>query len=497
MWHLDRTMRRLSLSLTVALLLVPGLARAAGFYLTDVGTRGMARGGAFIAAPDSLLAVHYNPAGLSELKGFQFAADLQLVNLSMRYERKCPCLPATNPNAAAADAELQAIFDKNPAEANTVLAIPYLSVGYGLPFLDLTIALAAWGPTSGRHNWGELPSAAAPSFIDASKREVTRYSGLEMRTLEANFGLGIGLRPLPDLVPGLRLGGTLLGYQSGNRQTVSIFANVAVPAAESPERDVPAVLDFLLPFGLNWQLGASYEIIPGLTLGTSYRGKRSFTTDGTLTAELPASLQGIASVQGQNIEVSLATAPIWRTGLEYRLPGIARVEGAFVWEGWSAHNQVTITSKDIIIVVNGMNVPLPPIPVPREWKDSWSLRLGGELNLLEPFLGVQAGYYYEPSAIPEERMDASRVDASKHGFSLGLNTTFFGATLSIGGQYVLLSSVQVTNGVRTQIAPFVDTAGNVVNPELITVVNNGNYSGHYFIGSASLTFALDPLLGLL
>lgn len=490
-------MRGLPLLLTTAMLLAPTSARASGFYLADVGTRGMARAGAFVAAPDSLLAVHYNPAALSLLKGLQFTADLQLVNLDMRYERKCPCLPSSNPNAAAEDAALEEIFDKNPAEANTVLAIPYLSVGYGLPFLDLTIALAAWGPTSGRHNWGELPNAAAPSFLDASRREVTRYSGLEMRTLEANFGLGFGLRPLPDLVPGLRLGASILGYQSGNRQTLSIFANVAVPGAESPDRDVPAVLDFLMPFGLNWQLGASYEIIPGLTLGTSYRGKRSFTTDGTLTADLPASLQGVASVEGNNIEVSLATAPIWRAGLEYRLPGVARVEGAFVWEGWSAHNQVTITSKDIAIVVNGMSVPLPPIPVPREWQDSWSLRLGGELNLLEPLLGVQAGYYFEPTAVPQERMDPSRVDLDKHGFSLGLSTTFFGATLSVSGQYVILSGVEVRNGVRTQIAPFVDAAGNTVNPEVITVVNNGNYSGQYFIGSASLSFALDPLLGAL
>lgn len=491
-------MRGLPLLLTTtAVLLAPAGARASGFYLADVGTRGMARAGAFVAAPDSLLALHYNPAGLSLLKGLQFTADLQLVNLNMDFQRKCPCTPAGAPNAATIDAELEANFDKNPAQANTVLAIPFLAVGYGLPFLDLTIALGAWGPTSGRHNWGELPGPTAPSFVDASRREVTRYSGLEMRTLEANFALGFGMRPLADLVPGLRIGGALMGYQSGNRQTVSIFANSTLASAEDPNFDVPAVLEFLEPFALNWQLGASYEIIPGLTLGTSYRGKRSFTAEGTLTADLPTSLQGIASVNGNNIEVSLATAPIWRAGLEYKLPGIMRVEGAFVWEGWSAHDQVVITAKDISITLNGESVPLPPIAVPREWKDSWSLRLGGELNLLEPFLGVQAGYYFEPTAIAPERVDPSRVDLDKHGFSLGLSTTFFGATLTVGGQYVVLSGIEVRNGVRTQIAPFVDTAGNVINPEVITVVNNGNYSGQYFIGSASLSFALDPLLGVL
>src|SRR6185503_10934914 len=38
-------------------------AEAGGFYLGDIGARGMARGGAFVAAPDDLLAIHYNTAG--------------------------------------------------------------------------------------------------------------------------------------------------------------------------------------------------------------------------------------------------------------------------------------------------------------------------------------------------------------------------------------------------------------------------------------------------
>ena len=39
-------------------------ADAAGYYMSDVGTRGMSRAGAFIAGVDDLSAQYYNPAAL-------------------------------------------------------------------------------------------------------------------------------------------------------------------------------------------------------------------------------------------------------------------------------------------------------------------------------------------------------------------------------------------------------------------------------------------------
>src|SRR5206468_3659136 len=60
-----------ALAVTFAMITAAGTAQASGLYVGDIGTRGMARAGAFIASPDSLLALHYNPAGLALLSGFQ------------------------------------------------------------------------------------------------------------------------------------------------------------------------------------------------------------------------------------------------------------------------------------------------------------------------------------------------------------------------------------------------------------------------------------------
>src|SRR5262245_58757914 len=127
----------LLLAPTAALLVVLGAGRAeaGAFYIADVGTKGLARGGAYIAAPDSLLAIHYNPAGLSLLSGLHLEADLSLIDLDFTFQRHCPCIdPTLNASdAPALDAALEAEFQNHPSHTSSLHRIPYLAVGYGFP----------------------------------------------------------------------------------------------------------------------------------------------------------------------------------------------------------------------------------------------------------------------------------------------------------------------------------------------------------------------------
>lgn len=483
-----------SLSLLASAALVASEAHAAGFYLGDIGTRGMARGGAFVASPDSLLALHYNPAGLAKLRGFHAEGSLSFVGMEQSFLRRCPCV-IDNPNAAELDAALEARYD-TPVNSNTSLEIPFVGVGYGLDWLDTTIAIGAWGPNSGRHDYGELPDPRQPDFASVADTMPNRYSGITMRTIEANFALGAGFRPFKGIkwAEGLTVGLVLMGYQSGNNQTVHLWPNtdLILLSPEDASADIPVVFKFNQAFDFNWGLGVSYEVIPGLSIGSSFRAKRTIDTGGTIDVSLPRRLLNpggdpIAVVQGNEVQVRLATAPIVRTGIEYVMPKVFRAEASFVWEGWSAQDQIEIDASQIQIDILGMPQELGQIIAPRGWQDTWSLRVGGELNLWEPWIGLQAGYWYEPSGIPEERVDPSRVDFDKHGATFGLSTTMYGTTLALGFQYVKLASTQVRTSQQIQIAPL-DGA-----QELLTNVGNGDYRSQYFVGSVSLAFSLDAL----
>ena len=84
MTDLSRPLPRLVV--TLASVLVLGDAHGAGFYLPDIGTRAMGRGGAFVARADDLTAAWYNPAGLA-LPGTRFAAEGALVRKAIVFQR--------------------------------------------------------------------------------------------------------------------------------------------------------------------------------------------------------------------------------------------------------------------------------------------------------------------------------------------------------------------------------------------------------------------------
>lgn len=471
--------------------LTAGEANAGGYYIGDIGTRGLSRAGAYIAAPDSLLALHYNPASLSLLSGLHAEVDLSIVALDFTFQRSCPCVDPSLANATELDAALSASFQNRESSTNSPLAIPYLAVGYGLPIYDLTIGFAIWGPNSGNYDFGTLPAPSSRAFNDAAKAAPHRYTALEVDTLEVNYALGFGLQP----IEGLRLGGSVIMYQNANDQKLHLWLNSATFATtpEDTNFDVPLTLSFRRNFALNWQLGASWEPVPGLSIGGSFRGKRSIRADGTLDIQLPEFLTSLGSVSGNAIEIEINTPPITKLGVEYAIPKLFKAELAFVYEYWSVYDRIVVRPKDVKVTLQSTEQMLGVIILDRGWENTYSIRLGGELNLFEPWLGVRAGWFYEPTAIPADRLDVSRLDLDKQGFALGLSTTFSGFSLEIAAMYVLMSTAEVSDSKVKLTGPLEPEFGSHTYD---TTIGNGKYSASYLIGSASLSFALDPLLGL-
>ena len=70
-------------ALFAGLLATAPTAEAAGYYMSDVGTRGMSRAGAFIAGADDLSAQYYNPAALIRLRRPQLYVSYSQVRQPM------------------------------------------------------------------------------------------------------------------------------------------------------------------------------------------------------------------------------------------------------------------------------------------------------------------------------------------------------------------------------------------------------------------------------
>ena len=464
----------------------PAPVRAAGFYLGDVGAEAQARGGAFVAAPASVLAVHYNPAGLSLLDGLHVAVDVSVVDLEASFRRRCPCVdpgfgdPATR---RAVEAQLEGVFADNQASTRTPLVVPFLGAAYG--FGPVSVALAVYGPTSGRFDYGGLGPASDPRFVERARRKVTRYNALEAPNLELNYALGLAFEPQP----GLRVGVGYYLHQTGARQSLHLFADTAfADGPEDPSWDVPVLLDFLSDPALNWGLGVSWDVpwVKGLTVGASYRAERSVEARGTITVDLPADLVGVATVEGDAVDVRLSIAPLARLGVQYRQPGRFSIEAAAVWEGWSVNDRILLRPEGIGFRIGDLEpVGLDEIVSERNWRDTASVRLGGSLELWQPWLTLQGGWFFEPSAVPRRWLDPSRIDLDKHGFALGAGAEWRGVKVQLAATYVTMQGVTVEDSRARNAAPL------GFAPELRTTVGNGDYAGQALIGTLGLGFSLD------
>ncbi|MEO8326685.1 MAG: outer membrane protein transport protein, partial [Nitrospirota bacterium] len=66
--------------------LIPQTVRAEAFRILDHSASATGQGAAFTAQADDASALHYNPAGMTQLKGIQFYAGTLLIGGTVRFK---------------------------------------------------------------------------------------------------------------------------------------------------------------------------------------------------------------------------------------------------------------------------------------------------------------------------------------------------------------------------------------------------------------------------
>jgi long-subunit fatty acid transport protein len=109
------------------------------------------------------------------------------------------------------------------------------------------------------------------------------------------------------------------------------------------------------------------------------------------------------------------------------------------------------------------------------FQDSWSLRLGGQVEATD-WLGLRAGGHYETSAIPAATQGVQLVDGEKWGVSLGATATVGKrVAIDVSAAEVFLSDKTIEGSELRQQALVVDL-GN--SPELTSRVDEGKVIGN-------------------
>jgi len=446
-------MPRVRLGVFLGFVLASTSALAGGFEFPDFGAQSVGRAGAFAAKADDLSALAINPAGLANQKGVNLFYSHNITRVGLDYTRAPATIYQTNP-----------IYPNDPSK-DTATSIPFSTVSNDKPWfplgaflgasydfgLDLfTFGLGVWGPSATGHTrFGLVPEVAAleegvPQPNGAKYMMIERDMLILYYTLSAafrlpnhRFGVGIDLQwvDMPRLKYDMMVDGTETSKVYPVRSSWDTLARV----------DAADRFNFSTIIGVwarPWdflELGLSARPLPIWmkatgTVDVDLYGSAFQNADGSYwdDSEWGLSDDGTGTGSSKTRAAVEFTLPPWvRFGARY-IHGdpddeTFDVELDFVYEFWSTFDEINVDMATKMNVEKNLGkiVALGPINIQKQFKDTWSLRLGGDWQAWHEILWVRAGAFYESGASPEKYTSVDFEAFDRVGGSVGLSWQFY------------------------------------------------------------------------
>jgi long-chain fatty acid transport protein len=481
--------------------LVSLTTRAGGLEVPDLGTRALGRGTAFAARADDLSAFYYNPAGLSKQDGINVLLGVNLININSGYTRYGSggcwvdtvgggfvgnCETTAEQMAVAgdyagslliADPSLDHGVDPSGTSFGSVSsskslgALPMIVVGWGnvAHVKGLALALGLLTPSS----------FGAPSY---SKTGAQRYALIDANLLVIYPGVGVSYSPNRYL----RVGAVFLSGFGRIRQSQAIRP-LPIPRDlyfnEDPGGDAILKVDATDPFIPTGIVGVMSQPLDWLELGVTVKLPAFVNATGDVKYTAPTGeMQTSHLVDGHKNDVTLSEMfPLTlRAGARY-VHRRFDVEADFVWEQWSRLQSFEVDMVDTWLN-NGMSdMEMPDSKVPKNFRDTYSLRLGSDVELWPENIAVRVGAFFQSSAYPSN-LETFNIDFPfdrQFGLSGGVtwhvrvrNKNYF--DIHAGYEHVFQPDIVVKRGVvQQQGLPAQNPDGE--NVPIGNVVNGGKY----------------------
>jgi len=491
-------------SLLAALLAASPAAHASGYYMSDVGTRGMARGGAFIAGADDLSAQYYNPAALIRLRRPQLYLSYTNVSQPIEFTRK----------DYLADGTVET-WDPVVNEAKS-MHIPNLGVSHHFGLSDTVVAFGIFSPFAPRFQYAEEGSQ--------------RYNLKDALVIQFYAGPTVAQR-----IGWLTIGaGAYWTYVSADeRLDIAICRTDPNAPEQNCSKGNLAFEDDVIDAGIDlkmadkasftWNAGLLAEPKDWISIGYSVQPKLEVEGTGGITAEfgdghwISDPDEPLVIIDGNNhedddVRVLLTMPWIHRLGVAFHdKERNWEVELATTYQRWRVTEEIRVTDVDLTLPVtdqvkdigNTLGSPINDIVIdddivlPAHYSDTMSYRLGGHYRVIDPLL-LRAGVLYEASAIPAATQGVNLIDGDKFALGFGGTYSLFdnGLDLDFGMLHTWYPEREITNSeVARQELP-VNIQSAVSNPEELEqlelgegeIVGNGTLNARTLFLSAAVTW---------
>jgi long-subunit fatty acid transport protein len=491
-------------------------ASAGGLFAGDVGSTAQERGGAYVAKVDNGSALAINPAGLVKLRGLHFDFSLNLVGFHTTFDAAGVYAPVTGDPAT----EPAWVGQDRPATSSHTDPKP-------VPFFAVTYGTGTWAVAVGLFG----PQGNADRHFDAFKTVngasdapgPQRYDTVDITALIAQPSIAGAFRLLPNLDLGLRASWGF-GTVDSRNYLWGTDKNNGYQHLDDVGYDgvfaVHATDDFIPSFGA----GLLWRPLPQLEVGAAYASAQKAKLQGASNATLGAKL-GLGPDLAQVRPVDDQFAQCNRGGtidalqacINLTVPQFAQLGARWIfpdgkggergdleldarWENWSAASSLDVIVDGQIYVGENPLHTLEPVKVRHGFKDTFSMRLGGQyklpLNTLFD-LAVRGGTAYDSAAAPDSW---SRVDldgSSRLAFMGGVALETASWSVDLGGGVILSPDRHVAEADLSQPLPIGDRtqpdAGNPIRgpgDQPYYPINSGTTSSGYWILSLGATYRM-------
>jgi long-chain fatty acid transport protein len=343
-----------------------------GFRLPDQDAFATARGEAFAATADNASAIYYNPAGISQLKGWNFRAGIYGIYLPMTYEQ-----PNTNRS-----------FENN----KTLQAAPQMFGTYGLKDYPITFGLGVFAPYGLGLHWAQ-DTGFRTLGIESLLTNISINPAVAWQ-IWPNFSIGAGL--------------------TINYAAVNLRSGLVWPTQPNDQFRFK---------GYDWDVGYNFGVLwrphKKISLGVAFRSGNDYDLQGHTEyfnkVPFPRGAPVIPNFPKQHVpaeaDVSFPLNVV--VGLSFRPTPKWNLEFDADYTDWTTLDNVTIRQA------HGFGSLLPKnIPAVLDWEGAWYYKFGAT-RYFDNGWSVSAGYIYSENAVPAAHYSPLVGDEARHWLSAG------------------------------------------------------------------------------
>ncbi|TYT76010.1 OmpP1/FadL family transporter [Desulfobotulus mexicanus] len=416
-------MKKQILCLATALVLGAGTAYAGCVDTFGIGAKATSMGGAYGAYADDPFAVYYNAAGLTQIKRPTLAGGLHMIDPTIKM-KDFYIEGSSNPDFPRSKNEAMSFSDSSEN-----LYAPH--VGFAMPLSErLFMGVAIYSPFG-----------LEVEFPSDPKVNPTAYSSFHSYYFRKVINPGLAYKVNDKLS---------LGFGVSIGQTKSAAEKIYYVGAKdlTSEGTVPDMLRTL--DGAHLKIELEDELNYSFNLGIQYKPVENLTLGLTYRSETDVDFEGDAYVNG--IKVAKATLDYnhpqqIQAGIRYTPHDRFSMQMDLVWTEWSILKNQTepITSIENSLGIDLVALGKKEISSPRNWENTRQLRFGGEY-IMSDLVTLRAGYFYDPTPIPDDTLDTMWPDADKKTYSFGAGFNFEKFTIDTVLQYTAIEQTRIVGG---------------------------------------------------